>query len=239
MRKPNFGYDAPGVLRNLSIAAGAMLIFTIASFLIPLHPIIAVLSRTIFILFFFCFFVPGLGMLLYSRIYKISNRDKLIKKLGLKGDETILDIGCGRGLYAIGFAETLENGHVYGIDIWKAEDISGNSESSIMENIRRSGQEKKITLKTEDMRAMSFADGMFDIAVASFSIHNIYEINARRKALDEISRVMKIGGTVIIINFANLNQYKMIMVETGFNLIGETRVKGAFPPARNLVFKKM
>ena len=44
-----------------------------------------------------------------------------------KGEEKVLDVGCGRGLLAIGAAKRLKAGKVTGIDVWNPEVLSGNS----------------------------------------------------------------------------------------------------------------
>jgi cyclopropane fatty-acyl-phospholipid synthase-like methyltransferase len=44
----------------------------------------------------------------------------------LRGDETVLDVGYGRGLHLIGAAKRLTTGKAPGVDIWQAEDLSGN-----------------------------------------------------------------------------------------------------------------
>ena len=43
-----------------------------------------------------------------SRDGKLRLREQLLDQLALKGDEKILDIGCGRGLLAIGAAKRLK-----------------------------------------------------------------------------------------------------------------------------------
>jgi len=47
----------------------------------------------------------------------------LIKSLKLRGDEVILDVGTGRGLYAIEAAKNLSRGKVIGIDIWDPKNV--------------------------------------------------------------------------------------------------------------------
>src|SRR5262249_40669566 len=51
-----------------------------------------------------------------SRVAKLEMRDRLLDQLELKGDEKVLDVGCGRGLLAIGAAKRLKSGRVTGID---------------------------------------------------------------------------------------------------------------------------
>jgi cyclopropane fatty-acyl-phospholipid synthase-like methyltransferase len=61
-----------------------------------------------------------------SKVGKLWARDRLLDGLELRGDETVLDVGCGRGLLLIGAAKRLTTGKAPGVDIWQAEDLSGN-----------------------------------------------------------------------------------------------------------------
>ena len=239
MQKINFGLDAPNVTARLFLISIVAFAIFVLSYCIDIklnltENFIRVLSG----LFFFCFLTTGLWMILSSKIFKYKNRDKIIRELNLTGAEHILDVGCGRGLYTIGFAEKLSTGKVYGIDIWNLEDISFNSENSTMSNVRKSGLEEKIVIKTEDMRTMSFNDNCFDIVVACFSIHNIKNRDERQKALHEIVRVTKKEGKIVIIDFKHINEYKDYFVKNNFEIYRETFVKGVFPLSKNLILNK-
>ena len=61
-----------------------------------------------------------------SKYGKIAEREKLLKYIAWTGRERVLDVGCGRGLILVGAAKHLTTGHAVGIDIWQAEDLSGN-----------------------------------------------------------------------------------------------------------------
>ena len=220
MQKQNYGLDAPNIVRNLLIISGIFVVLLLICFVIQQEYLfINTIVKLCLTLFLFSSLIPSnMAAIASSRYFKIKNRDKLIKQLNLTGNEVVLDVGCGRGLYTIGFTKSLKNGKVYGIDIWNPEDISANSESMIMDNIRKSGLEERICLKTEDMRQMSFESGSFDIVVASFSIHNINNVEERMKALSEISRVTKKSGRVVIIDFTKTKEYKEYYSSSGFIL---------------------
>jgi len=235
MDKLNFGIDAPKITAKLFSISGLL------SFLYILSLVfigINCISSIIYLLLFCPFIITGLLMILNSKVFKIKNRNKIITKMKLTGSEKILDIGCGRGLYTVGFAEKITNGIIYGIDIWNTEDISANSEIAILENIKKSNTGEKIILKTEDMRKMSFDNDFFDIIVASFSIHNLNNNDEIKKAIDEITRVLKKNGILIIIDFKYINVYKNILLDN-MQLIEETFAKGLFPVSKNLIYKKL
>jgi ubiquinone/menaquinone biosynthesis C-methylase UbiE len=55
-----------------------------------------------------------------SRVAKLILREKVISEITLRGNENVLDIGCGRGLLTFGIAKRLTTGKVIGLDHWKS-----------------------------------------------------------------------------------------------------------------------
>jgi cyclopropane fatty-acyl-phospholipid synthase-like methyltransferase len=68
-----------------------------------------------------------LGWMLYSsRVGKLRMRGLVIDALGLRGNERVLDVGCGRGLLLIEAAKRLPEGEAVGLDLWSTRDLSDN-----------------------------------------------------------------------------------------------------------------
>ena len=59
----------------------------------------------------------GSFMLFYSGRQKIKDREKLLDLAAWTGSETVLDVGCGRGLMLVGAAKRLTTGRSIGIDM--------------------------------------------------------------------------------------------------------------------------
>ncbi|MBA0085829.1 MAG: 50S ribosomal protein L11 methyltransferase, partial [Acidobacteria bacterium Pan2503] len=57
-------------------------------------------------------------MLFYSKVGKLALRERLLDKIPWRGDESVLDVGCGRGLLAVGAAKRVSSGTVTGVDVW-------------------------------------------------------------------------------------------------------------------------
>src|SRR5579871_1972349 len=74
-----------------------------------------------------------------SKDGKLRLREQLLDQLALKGDEKVLDVGCGRGLLAVGAAKRLKTGKVTGVDVWNPEVLSGNSAEAARENAKTEG----------------------------------------------------------------------------------------------------
>jgi ubiquinone/menaquinone biosynthesis C-methylase UbiE len=208
-RKPDYGIDAPGVVRNLFLAGAAGLLLwasraaglwsgVVWSFEVgPMMRGVAIGCL-------------GMGMYMYwsSRFGKLKEREQLLDCVEWQGDETVLDVGCGRGLVLIGAAKRLnKGGKAFGIDIWQAQDLSGNRPEAALENARLEGVAERVEVKTADMRQIPFPDGTFDRIVSKEAIHNVYAKADRATALREIVRVLKPGGAVVICDIRHFREY--------------------------------
>src|SRR5262245_50202181 len=54
--------------------------------------------------------LTGLGMVWYSYFGKLRMRERLLDRVPWRGDERVLDVGCGRGLMLLGAAARLTTG---------------------------------------------------------------------------------------------------------------------------------
>ncbi len=129
-----------------------------------------------------------------TRAGKFAVWAKLLDRLGLKGDERLLDIGCGRGAVLLMAAQCLPRGRAVGVDVWSTKDQSGNAEQVTRRNAALEGVADRVELHTADMRQLPFDDGSFDVVVSSLAIHNISGAGERARALREAARVLKKGG---------------------------------------------
>jgi ubiquinone/menaquinone biosynthesis C-methylase UbiE len=157
----------------------------------------------------------ALWMLYDSRIGKIRDREKLLDAVLWTGNERVLDVGCGRGLMLIGAAKRLTTGMASGIDLWQAEDLSGNRPESTMENAAREGVADRVDVQTADMRKIPFPDATFDVIVSCAAIHNIYDAAGRGQAIAEIARVLKPGGEAVIDDIRHGREYAASFTANG------------------------
>jgi hypothetical protein len=122
MRRGDYGYDAPYfpvIFGFLSVAAG--LAATISWWEEPIRPAIRMT-------FYFVFFLANTSSFLYTtRRGKFLEWNRILDHLHLRGDEGVLDMGCGRGAVLTAVARRLSTGRVTGIDIWSTKDQSGNA----------------------------------------------------------------------------------------------------------------
>src|SRR6188768_4313602 len=133
---------------------------------------------------------------------------ELLDRLRLRGDERILDLGCGRGAVLLMAAQHLTTGRAVGVDLWRKVDQSGNSAEAARRNAVDEGVADRVELRTADMTALPFEDNTFDVVLSSFAIHNISGRGGREKAISEAVRVLRPGGRLRIVDVQATRQYQ-------------------------------
>ncbi len=214
--KPDYGIDAPGVVRNLFIVAALGLTAFFTARFGLWSGVIAHVALSYSGLW------AGLGccamgcwMLYDSKIGKLKERERLLDRVPWRGEEAVLDVGCGRGLLLIGAARRLTTGKATGLDIWQTEDLTGNTPEATLSNARREGVADRVAVKTGDMRKMPFPDATFDVIVSNVAIHNVYEREGRDATMREIARVLKPGGSVVIHDIRWVGDYALALKRAG------------------------
>jgi len=156
----------------------------------------------------------------------------LLDRLGLRGDERVLDLGCGRGAVLMMAAQRLTTGRAVGVDLWRVVDQSGNSAEATRRNAVAEGVADRVELHTGDMTALPFEDNGFDVVVSNFAIHNISGRGGREKAISEAVRVLRPGGRLRIVDVRATRQYEAQLAKLGMEDVARTALGWWFQPAR-------
>jgi ubiquinone/menaquinone biosynthesis C-methylase UbiE len=196
--RPDYGIDSPAIVIGLFVvSAGAFalaLLFGIPGHRHQLLQIASIVGGAYFLL------AAG-GMVWYSKAGKLRIRDSVLNTIPWRGDELVLDVGCGRGLLLSGAAHRLRSGKAIGIDLWVPGALTGNVPQSAARNAQLEGVIDRVELIKGDVRCLPFASDCFDVAVSNFVLHEVDSRAEREQMLKEMVRVIKPGGRVALVDF--------------------------------------
>ena len=169
LKKRDYGLDAPGVVRGFLF--GGPVLFVAGWFLrswartVPFGVLIGLgnaMSGAGIVLF-----IESFLMMASSCYGKFRARDGLLYSLHFRGDEIVLDVGCGHGLLLIAAAKRLPHGRSIGIDLWSQVDQGNNSREVTLENARLEGVANRVEVRDGDMLKLPLADASVDVVVAN------------------------------------------------------------------------
>lgn len=238
---PDYGIDAPGLVRNFALAgisalaAGIFFYYAFAE----TRPGQAALVVGFGIIWGVCGLGAAVLMVSSSRRGKLKERDRILDAIPWRGGEKVLDAGCGRGLMLIGAAKRLTSGVAVGADIWQENDRSGDSPEAALANARAEGVEERVEVVEGDLRELPFEDESFDVILSNLALHNIQERDDRAAAVRGLTRILKPGGRVAILDIWDTGEYAKTLREAGMREVSRSGLRfNIFPPARLVTARK-
>ncbi len=219
MPKPDYGLDAPKLVRRFAIRGALFMAFAGILYYSNRNtsPGAAVALASMLFAVGITFAMIAVIMVWSSRVTKPKVIHRILDSIPWRGDENVLDVGCGRGLFLIAAAKRLKNGKATGVDIWRSEDLSGNTAEAAMNNAKAEGVANRIKIENTDARKLPFGANSFDVVVSSLAIHNIDGSTERAKALREIARVLKPGGYLAILDIFHTGEYAKLLGQLGLS----------------------
>ncbi|MFT5285665.1 MAG: hypothetical protein ACI8TQ_001830 [Planctomycetota bacterium] len=162
-----------------------------------------------------------------------SEREEVVKLLGLKPGMTVADIGAGTGFYSFLFSEVVAGkGWVYAVDI----------APRFLEHIRKVSRDRSVTNVSPVLCAENsvvLPPESIDLAFACDTYHHFEYPTATMKS---ILRALKPGGRFVIVDFeripgtsrewmlnhvrAGKEVFQAEIVAAGFEFVREVKVKG-------------
>jgi len=133
----------------------------------------------------------------------------LVKKMGLKPTDTVIEPGCGTGLVSAVLLEYLgERGRLYGVD------ISGE----MIEQAGAKALGPRASFHHADAAHLPFS-GEFADAVVCFRVFPHYD--DKPGVLAEFNRVLKTGGLLVIAHLAGREQLNEFHARAGGGVAGD------------------
>lgn len=127
----------------------------------------------------------------------VSWRKKVVKIVSKKNPQQILDIATGTGDLALMMSK-LNPTKIVGLDISEGMLEVGK------QKIENANLSEKIDMIVGDSESMPFEDNTFDAITVSFGVRNFANLD---KGLTEIRRVLKPGGTFVILETSNPTKF--------------------------------
>src|SRR5262245_40938191 len=151
-RRGDYGYDAPYALLTFASLGVLGFVAAIVAWLgqSPRRAVLTALGYAAF------FSANALSFWYTTRRGKFRVWDTTLNALRLRGDERVLELGCGRGAVTVAVAQRVRTGQVVGIDRWSRRDQSGNAAAVTVRNGRLEGVDRQVRLTTADMCDLPF-----------------------------------------------------------------------------------
>lgn len=150
----------------------------------------------------------------------------LSEQVPIEPDFTILDIGCGAGRSLAVLAEKVPCGKVFGID-YSPEMV--RMASKVNEQLV---SQNRIEVIQTSVSSMPFEDSLFDLVVASETIHFWPDLS---NDLREVYRVIKPSGHLVIVNKYARDEKEAAKLEKYFSLHSPADFRKALEDAGFLI----
>jgi ubiquinone/menaquinone biosynthesis C-methylase UbiE len=146
----------------------------------------------------FTYFTDTLSPI-YNRLFTVlagrrheAFREQVLELATLRGDERVLDAGCGTGMMALRIAVRHPSCAIYGIDI-----------SPKMVAAARRAAEKQglaVDLCVGSITSLPYPASSFDVVITNIMYHHL-DLAEKQQAVAEIARVLKPGGRYVSAEF--------------------------------------
>jgi ubiquinone/menaquinone biosynthesis C-methylase UbiE len=110
--------------------------------------------------------------------------------------DTIVDVGCGNGMYLAELARRAFTGRALGIDLSLGMLAAARDRLAGSQDAPARPRSRAVALAGGDATALPLPDGVADLA---FALHMLYHVPDPADALRELRRVTRPGGRVLVV----------------------------------------
>lgn len=131
-----------------------------------------------------------------SSSFDLIDQETFLEALPPSGVDFILDFGCGIGNYLFLLADRYpEAGKLVGVDLW------GEGIDTLNRRAREYDHSRVRGVKASGLDLNFIGDGQVDLLIMSTVLHDLAERNEEAAALKEVSRVLRLDGTLAVVEF--------------------------------------
>ena len=135
--------------------------------------------------------------------------DNVVSTLSQDTAENVLDVGTGRGLFAIAAAKRMPHAKVIGIDVWAPPNRkssrhhslsrpTGHRIDSARRNAKIEGVSDRVTFADMDATRLDFESGSFDLVICAYVLSHLGTHS--RGVLAEVRRVLSPSGRLVVVD---------------------------------------
>ena len=131
-----------------------------------------------------------------SSSFDLIDQRKFLDALPASGTDFILDFGCGIGNYLFAIADRYPGaGNLVGIDLW------GAGIDTLNQRAQEHGATRVRGVNASGLELDFIGDGQVDLLLMATVLHDLAERGEETAALKEVSRVLRSGGTLAVVEF--------------------------------------
>lgn len=167
-----------------------------------------------------------------NSVVKPAEVERCVRQVPWGGDEVVAEVSCGNGLALLRSATRLS----YGLAVGFEASAGGRLAKSVPE-----ARGVQAGLCSADSRSLPLRDGSLDVVFSGFGMRRFRRLADRMAEVDEMARVLKLGGRVVLMVAGDpaaaevmLRRKGLVEVETTLLksfLLFTTRIVSARKPA--------
>ena len=131
--------------------------------------------------------------------FDLGDAGRVFALMGLRPGMTLLDVGCGRGLYALAAARTVgAAGAVLALDAWE------EGLSALKDEAAARGLSNICAVHANAGSALPLPGSSVDAALLATVLHDLAAEGVAVPALSELARVLRPGGVLAVVEFKKI-----------------------------------